>query len=274
MLVRQMEQMEEETRQLREELPPLNQSASTSLPPLTSMGGFFDQHEGEGLVFTSHSSSLRSRFPAINTDHFRDIWRNKFRPINVVKLSTGFGSIVELKKQLWNVVDGGFEKTENDSIPGEIRGLAHLLRYLIVYFQILAQFTRKATNSHYTKRRPIINYVSLTSPPCTNGTRLGRSTSPSIPNVGLRRPQAGEQSVERYRELENLEHKPSLTKPVTSNKPTTSSKACIRFNNGQKCPVNCYYSHICISCGGDHADRRKRALNSTPNSDSLLYRKR
>ena len=144
--MRRMEELEEEARQLHGELPPSKPMTSLTLPapqvqPLVAMGEFFDSHEGEGPIFTKHSRSLRQRFPAINTDHFRDIWRNTFRPINVVKLGNDFGSIVEPKKQLWNVVGGKLEKIESDSIPAEIRGLTHLLKYLIVYFQILLKFT-------------------------------------------------------------------------------------------------------------------------------------
>ena len=128
-MLRRVEELEEEARQLRGELPPGKATAPATSPatPQITIGEFFDPHEGEGPVFTNLSSSLRQCFPAINTDHFRDIWKNKFKAVNIVKLGTDFGSLTEGKK-FWNVVDRGIQLVDDDGVPGDIKGINHLMK--------------------------------------------------------------------------------------------------------------------------------------------------
>ena len=72
--------------------------------------------------------------------HFYDIWKNKFKVINILKLSTDFESLTEDKK-FWNVVDREIQSVNDNRVPDDIKSINHLMKYLIVYFQIILQFT-------------------------------------------------------------------------------------------------------------------------------------
>ena len=70
----------------------------------TKIKSFFNSQEGEGSIFTSLIISLRECYSVINMNHFYDIWRNKLKPINIIKLSINFKSVTEEKK-LFKLVD-------------------------------------------------------------------------------------------------------------------------------------------------------------------------
>ena len=72
--------------------------------------------------------SLAVRFPTIHKEHFEDMLHNRFKPENILKLSTSFTTIKPWVK--YTKVRDSIELAthEDDSTAGEAEGITQLLR--------------------------------------------------------------------------------------------------------------------------------------------------
>lgn len=105
-------------------------------PTQTSLASVAWQGE-ESLI----SIELSDRYPTIDESHFKAIKENKFKPINVVKLTTDFVMDRSKVKVISIGSDVALEARKEDALSGELKGLPHLIRCFLIYMSILLHFT-------------------------------------------------------------------------------------------------------------------------------------
>ena len=84
-------------------------------------------------------ASLQTRFPTVNPIHFKDILENRFRPKNLIKLSSTF---VQGPRRRETISLGPFTipTSEQDGEASEYRGLTTIAQPLGINFQTLPHF--------------------------------------------------------------------------------------------------------------------------------------
>ena len=110
-------------------------------PPAANLGeaknpnfGLFYEHKGE----KSHLVLLMRKYWSINILYIRDIKKNKFKPENIMKLSTSVRRTREAAKSLKIGTNGlEIEAKEEDCTIADVKGIIPLLRAFHVYTQIL-----------------------------------------------------------------------------------------------------------------------------------------
>lgn len=94
----------------------------------------FYEHEGE----ESHLVPLMREYRLVDIQYIRDIKKNKFKPENIMKLSTSARRTREAAKSLKIGTKGlEIEATEEDCTTADAKGSIPLLRAFHVYTQIL-----------------------------------------------------------------------------------------------------------------------------------------
>ena len=84
--------------------------------------------------------SLLVRFPTIHKEHFEDILHNRFKPENILKLSTSFTTIKPRVKYIKVGDSIELATHEDDSTAGEAKSITQLLRCFLLYEQIIIHF--------------------------------------------------------------------------------------------------------------------------------------
>ena len=84
--------------------------------------------------------SLLVRFPTIHKEHFEDILHNRFKPENILKLSTSFTTIKARVKYIKVGDSIELATHEDDSTAGEAKSITQLLRCFLLYGQIIIHF--------------------------------------------------------------------------------------------------------------------------------------
>jgi hypothetical protein len=97
--------------------------------------------EGNSTILTNPViRDLHQRYPAIDPAHFRDILENKFKPENVMKLSTSFTPTPRRKETL-TLGTYTIPTVEQDHASDDYRGgIPSLIQPFEIYGQILVQF--------------------------------------------------------------------------------------------------------------------------------------
>ena len=85
-------------------------------------------------------SSLQTRFPTVDPIHFREILENRFRPENLIKLSSTF---IQTTRRQESIVRGPLTMIpvrDKDGEAAEYKGLAAIMQPLGIYCQALLHF--------------------------------------------------------------------------------------------------------------------------------------
>ena len=226
---------------------------------------------------------LSRRYPAIDETHFKAIKENKFRPINVVKLSTDVVLDRSKVKILTVGSDVALEAREEDAIANELKSVSHLIRCFILYMNILLHFTHNALEKPL--RIGMLAYAeqlwsfssSYTFESIRNYHFLFHQlrTKRGLDDGALWA--EGDRDLERKLRLKptqpdsNPAFKRSNTGASTGQfrAPTSTANTghdpnqqiCNRFNNGLDCWGHCKYRHVCIVCYGLHRGKDCRSSN-------------
>ena len=114
--------------------PPTEAASVTPGEARTSNFGLFYEHEGE----ESHLVPLMREYRSVDIQYIRDIKKNKFKPENIMKLSTSVRRTREAAKSLKIGTSGlEIEAKEEDCTTADAKGIIPLLRAFHVYTQIL-----------------------------------------------------------------------------------------------------------------------------------------
>ena len=84
---------------------------------------------------------LFHRYLAIDKVHLKAIKENKFKPINLVKVTTEMTLDRSKVKVLTVGSDVALEAREEDALSAELKGISHLIRCFLIYMGILLHFT-------------------------------------------------------------------------------------------------------------------------------------
>lgn len=95
---------------------------------------------GDPTSFPPAISSLQIRFPTVNAVHFRGILENRFRPENLIKLSSAFIQTTRRQKSIALGSLTMIPVREDDGEAAECKGLAAIMEPLGIYFQALLHF--------------------------------------------------------------------------------------------------------------------------------------
>ena len=114
--------------------PPVGEPTANPREARNSNFGLFYEHEGE----ESHLVPLMREYRSVDIQYIRDIKRNKFKPENIMKLSTSVRRTKEAAKSLMIGTSGlEIEAKEEDCTTADAKGIIPLLRAFHVYTQIL-----------------------------------------------------------------------------------------------------------------------------------------
>ena len=95
---------------------------------------------GDPTSFPPAISSLQIRFPTVDAVHFRGILDNRFRPENLIKLSSAFIQTTRRQKSITLGSLTMIPVREDDGEAAECKGLAAIMEPLGIYFQALLHF--------------------------------------------------------------------------------------------------------------------------------------
>ena len=226
---------------------------------------------------------LTSDFPAINQLYFRQILENKFDPINIAKMCSDVTLSKSTKKSI-NISKGLEVITgEDDASLSDIKGITHLIRCLLVYWQAVLHFAQPSLFKDLARAfmkyedRLILPHNTYTWESLLQVHMLfhrtlwyqgvddpvkWRQSYPDLENTYL---------VKRDRPLNNLQTRTGFGGYTTnSNSITPRPYPCHRYNTGKDCR-DCRYQHVCSNCGRQHpalSCRGNNPNNSNPSSQS------
>jgi hypothetical protein len=248
-------------------------TASATIPP---------EGNSNTIITNPAIRDLHQRYPAIDPAHFRDILENKFKPENVMKLSTSFTPTPRRKETL-TLGTYTIPTIEQDHASDDYRaGIPSLMQPFEIYGQILVQFAPPGIRpdlqialEFYRDLLYTINrkhtFESLKSFHFTfhyKRLSLGRydpdgwrNRDPNLQMNILR--QRDDSSVattsSRNKRPFNSHHGPggdtrrSITSGWEKNTGSQAPTVCFDFNKGQ-CTrgTECLFRHICRRCFGAH----------------------
>jgi hypothetical protein len=244
---------------------------------------------------------LHQRYPAIDPTHFRDILENKFKPENVMKLSTSFTPTPRRKETL-TLGTYTIPTVEQDHASDDYRGgIPSLMQPFEIYGQILVQFAplgiRPGLQIALAAYRDLLYSINRThtfeSVKSFHFTfhykrlSLGRydpdgwrDPDPNLQMSILRQREdlssSAATSSNRNKRPFNSYHGPggdarrSITSGWEKNTGSQAPTVCFDFNKGQ-CDrgPECLYRHICRRCfGADPALDHDRITGGPAESDA------
>ena len=120
--------------------PPLQtiSDPSTTLGSSVGTQNLVTTWQGKELLI---SVELSNRYPTIDKSHFKAIKKNKFKLINVVKLTTDFGIDRSKVKVIAVGSDVALEARKEDALSGELKRFLHLIQCFLIYMSIILYFT-------------------------------------------------------------------------------------------------------------------------------------
>jgi hypothetical protein len=225
---------------------------------------------------------LHQRYPAIDSAYFRDIPENKFKPENVMKLSTSFTPTPRRKETL-TLGTYTIPTVEQDHASDDYRGgIPSLMQPFEIYGQILVQFAppgiRPDLQVALAAYRDLLYSINRThtfeSVKSFHFTfhykrlSLGRydpdgwrDADPNLQMNTLRQrdDSSAATTSSRNKRPFNSQHGPggdtrrSITSGWEKNTGSQAPTVCFDFNKGQ-CTrgTECLYRHICRRCFGAH----------------------
>lgn len=260
----------------------------------TTLGSMAWQGE-ESLV----SVELSDRYPTIDESHFKAIKENKFKPINVVKLTTDFIMDRSKVKVISVGSDVALEAREEDALSGELKGLPHLIRCFLIYMSILLHFTHESLekplrigmlayveqlwifSGTYTFDSIKIYHMAFHTLRIRRGIDDGALWERIDSNLERRTMRLKQQSAEFTATSTAKRFNPgpysgtsqassSAFTPGQFNQPyPNGSSTCHRWNSGTDCyQATCKFRHVCAICNGNHRARECRVPGKVPEGRS------
>ncbi|MCJ1346539.1 hypothetical protein MMC31_004757 [Peltigera leucophlebia] len=113
-----------EVRQLEEEIAKLRSNLTNSVSGQVEGGGYLGNNDG----MDPKAISLLVRFPTIHKEQFEDILHSRFKPENILKLSTSFTTIKARVKYIKVGDSIELATHEDESTAGEAKSITQLLR--------------------------------------------------------------------------------------------------------------------------------------------------
>ena len=242
-------------------------------PAMADAASYFN----EGM--DSRVTPLTADFPAINPMFFKQILENKFDPINISKLCMDVSLVrpttksIELKKGI--EINTG----EDDAGPNDIKGLAHLLRCLGVYWQVKLHFAHTGIRESLSRAfmlyqdRLLRLYTSHTWDSVRlfhllfhksrvyqgiDDPGMWRRVDVTLENENLVRREPKPSPGGAYRNNYNANH------PLPNESSGARPYPCNRYNSGRDCQ-DCKYQHICSICQKNHP---AKSCNKGPTSNT------
>ncbi len=129
--------MSAEVRQLKEWIAKLCSNLTNFVSGLVEGGCSLGNIDG----IDSKAISLIIRFPTIHKEYFEYILHNRFKPENILKLSTSFTTIKPHVKYIKMGDSVKLATHEDDFTTSEAKCVAQLLRCLLLYRQIIIHFS-------------------------------------------------------------------------------------------------------------------------------------
>ena len=125
-----------EVRQLEKEIAKLRSNLANSVSGQVEGGGSLGNTDG----MDPKAISLIVYFPTIHKEHFEDILHNRFKPENILKLSTIFTTIKPRVKyiKVGDIIE--LATHEDDSTASKAKSITQLLRCFLLYGQIIIHF--------------------------------------------------------------------------------------------------------------------------------------
>ena len=211
-------------------------------------------------------------FPTINQSFFKQIMENKFYPINIFKPCTDVSIVKSSKKSI--TIAKGLEivTNEDDASYTDIKGFIHLLRCLVIYWDVMRYFAHpslKDSLSHaftlyHDRLLMFYNWYSWESV-----LQYHLAFHRSIWNRGIDDPALWTRHEPNLESIFLIKRDKPLNNPKVSDNGRSSSTGtrpypCNRFNAGKECK-DCKYQHVCSTCGKQHTALTCR--NSGPSNN-------
>ena len=101
--------------------------------------------EGNPTPLSPVISSLQTRFPTVDPVHFEEILENRFRPKNLLKLSSTFIQTTRRQESITLGTLTMIPVQDKDGEAAEYKGLAAIMQPLGIYFQALLHICPDST---------------------------------------------------------------------------------------------------------------------------------
>ena len=236
--------------------------------------GLFYEHEGE----ESHLVPLMREYRSVDIQYIRDIKKNKFKPENIMKLSTSVRRTREAAKSLKIGTNGlEIEAKEEDCTIADVKGIIPLLRAFHVYTQILVflaapgnklqlQLALGRYAEHLMMLWEMYTWDSVRAYHFDfHQARILEGIDDSLawktPDHELKQYLLVPRPTRNTNSHDNRNSQASTLSP-------SSTEVCFKWNAEKDCPANCRFLHQCTNCAGNHIKRRcpSRSTTSGPNN--------
>ena len=253
---------------------PTEGPAANSGEARNSNFGLFYEHEGE----ESHLVPLMREYRSVDIQYIRDIKKNKFKPENIMKLSTSVRRTREAAKSLKIGTSGlEIEAKEEDCTTADAKGIIPLLRAFHVYTQILVflaapgnklqlQLALGKYAEHLMMLWEMYTWDSVRAYHFDfHQARILEGIDDSLawktPDHELKQYLLVPRPARNTNSQENRNAQ-------AGNSSAPSTEVCFKWNSEKDCPSNCRFLHQCTNCAGNHTKRRcpSRSTTSGPSN--------
>ena len=217
-------------------------------------------------------------YRSVDIQYIWDIKRNKFKPENIMKLSTSVRRTREAAKGLKIGTNGlETEAKEEDCTTADAKGIIVLLRAFHVYTQILIflaapgnklqlQLALDRYAEHLMMLWEMYNWDSV------RAYHFNFHQARIL--EGIDDPVAWKTPDHELKQYLLVPHPARNFNPSDNegchagNSSPPSTEVCFKWNSEKNCPSNCRFLHQCTNCAGNHTKRRcpSRSVTTGPNN--------
>ena len=167
---------------------------------------------------------------------------------------------------------------EEDASEYDIKGLAILMRGLLVYFQIQLHFAEdkniRSLGAAYTsyqgrlcRHHSIYTWESVRSFHISfHQTAINQGVRNPVVWNGIDTTLESAILVKRDKPLNSTDPRQGDTKGLSNNK---MKPPCFRYNRGQVCTKGCTYRNNCLACGDNHSSK-DCTKSASPNNNGQV----
>ena len=218
---------------------------------------------------------------SMDIHYIRDIKKNKFKPENIMKLSTSVRRTREAAKSLRIGTSGlEIEAKEEDCTTADAKGIIPLLRAFHVYAQILIflaapgnklqlQLALGKYAEHLMMLWEMYTWDSVRA--YHFDFHQARILEGIDDSVAWKTP---DHELKQYllvpRPARNTNTSDNRSNHMGNSSPAPT-EVCFKWNSEKDCPANCRFLHQCTNCAGNHTKRRcpsRSAISGPPNVNS------
>lgn len=126
--------------------PIITTTTSGELQPLMLVGSLQNLLQDESFFVSNTLVSVKlfNQYSAIDEVHLKAIKKNKFKPINLVKLTTEMTMDRDKIKVLTIGSEVALEACKKDAASAKLKGLPHLIWCFLIYMSIFLHFTHNS----------------------------------------------------------------------------------------------------------------------------------